>query len=154
MTTVMARPTRAHWNQPDPYIGLDRQNYTLVGAGKDLLLVIHTASQAMEEYFRLASRQAEDVSEKFFRLATEWKQATMFVSSVTKMSAHPAYQQIIGMGEEAVPLLLKELARELDHWFWALQAITGVDPVPPSDAGDVERMAAAWVQWGREQGHV
>jgi hypothetical protein len=66
---------------------------------------------------------------------------------------HPAYQQIIGIGPAAVPLLLRELERDVDHWFWALKAITGVDPVPPASRGKVREMAAAWLRWGRDQGY-
>jgi hypothetical protein len=52
----------------------------------------------------------------------------------------------------AVPLILAELRRETDHWFWALEAITGENPVPNEVAGDVEATAAAWLRWGREKG--
>jgi hypothetical protein len=68
------------------------------------------------------------------------------------MAMHPAYQQIIGMGREVVPLILRELEREPDHWFWALKAITGEDPVPEQHRGRVRAMADAWIRWGREHG--
>src|ERR1700687_4065288 len=78
------------------------------------------------------SRPAESRLEDHFReLARQWKEATEFTSSTTQMVMHPAYQQIIGMGREALPFLLAELRRKPDHWFWALKAITGEDPVPP-----------------------
>jgi len=108
--------------------------------------------QVVDDYYLPASRQLETPWEKFARLAAEWKQATKFMSSVTGMSTHWAYQQIIGMGAEALPLLLQDLEQEPDHWFWALHAITGVDPVPSSEAGDVSRMTDAWLRWGRERG--
>ena len=53
---------------------------------------------------------------------------------------------------ERVPLILSELEKEPDHWFWALEAITDENPVAESDAGDVEASARAWVRWGREKG--
>ena len=61
--------------------------------------------------------------QRFRELVRQWKEATQFVSSVTDMVTHPAYQQIIGMGKDVLPLILAELRREPDHWFWALQAI-------------------------------
>ena len=67
------------------------------------------------------------------------------------MATHPAYQQIIGMGKEAIPLILEELQREEDHWFWALKAITGEDPVPGKDWGKIQAMRAAWLAWGRSR---
>jgi len=68
------------------------------------------------------------------------------------MSLHPAYQQIIGMGRSAIPLLLDELQQEPDHWFWALSAITGEDPVPLHMRGNVAGMTESWLKWGREHG--
>ena len=62
---------------------------------------------------------------------------------------HPAYQEIIGMGWEVVSTLLRELESEPDHWFWALSAITGEDPVANGDRGDILEMAQSWLEWGR-----
>jgi hypothetical protein len=70
------------------------------------------------------------------------------------MAMHPAYQQIIGMGTPAVPLILAELKRGVDHWFWALRAITRENPVPPESLGDMDAMAAAWLAWGRMKGYA
>ncbi|MCH7633020.1 MAG: hypothetical protein IIB59_07385 [Planctomycetes bacterium] len=94
----------------------------------------------------------ESDEQKFQRLASQWQEETLFVSSTTKMCTHPAYLQIIGMGPAAVPLLLRELERQPNHWFWALHAITGADPVDPRDRGNVERMTRAWLRWGTDQG--
>ncbi len=64
------------------------------------------------------------------------------------------YQRIIGMGWDAVPLILEELRREPDQWFWALEKITDENPVPPEAAGRVRQMAQAWVEWGQKQGLI
>lgn len=66
----------------------------------------------------------------------------------------PTYQQIIGMGECAVPFILEELRREPDLWFWALKSITGSDPVPPELAGNIDEMARCWVEWGLAEGLI
>ena len=90
----------------------------------------------------------------FHELVTTWRQETRFTSSVTDMAMHKAYQRIIGLGPAAVPLLLRELERHPDHWFWALYAITGVDPTTPEQKGKVQEMAKAWLDWGREAGYT
>src|SRR5688572_24264289 len=87
-----------------------------------------------------------DRGARFHNLVRQWKAATIFTSSGTEMALHPAYQQIIGMGTEALPLILGELNREEDHWFWALKSITGEDPVPEADRGSVPKMTAAWLR--------
>ena len=93
------------------------------------------------------------VVEEFDRLAREWKEATAFESSPTRLALHPAYQRIIGLGRRALPLILAELRREPDHWFWALQSISGENPVPAEKTGEVEAMARLWLDWGHQQGH-
>ena len=45
-------------------------------------------------------------------------------------------------------------AAALGAAFWALEAITGENPVPAADRGKVQKMADAWVAWGREQGLI
>ena len=50
--------------------------------------------------------------------------------------------------------MLRDLEHRPDHWFAALRTITGADPVAPEDRGRMERMAAAWVSWGREHGYT
>lgn len=100
-----------------------------------------------------AAAATDPALERRFRdLVREWKEATQFTSSLTRMVTHPAYQQIIGMGREALPLLFAELCREPDHWFWALRAITGADPVPAEDRGKLGAMTAAWLGWAKEHG--
>lgn len=137
-----------------PYVGIAASDAEIVGGGEDLQRVFLADLKSKEDYYAPASRQVETFVERFSRLVGEWKEATKFTSSVTAMSTHPAYQHIIDMGKPAVPFLLAELERELGHWFWALQAITGVDPIPVEDAGDIRKMADAWLEWGRQQGHL
>jgi len=94
---------------------------------------------------------SSQLTKLFAQLADEWKTATEFESSITRIAMHPSYQRIIGMGAPAVPLILEDLARTHDAWFWALQAITGEDPVSVEDRGVIHRMVSAWVEWGTQK---
>ena len=91
---------------------------------------------------------------RFHQLATQFSAECALLSSTTAMVAHPAYQAIIALGPPVVPLLLQNLEREPTHWFEALQAITGEDPVPSSDWGRIHAMADAWLAWGRSRGLI
>jgi len=97
------------------------------------------------------SREPATVVEQFEVLAAQWKAATAIASSTTVLAAHPSYQAIIALGPAVVPLLLRDLEREPVHWFEALQAITGEDPVPREHWGNIPAMAADWVEWGRKR---
>lgn len=66
---------------------------------------------------------------------------------------HPAYQEIIRLGPEVIPLLLRDLEENHTHWFTALEAITGTNPVPPSASGKIPEMAEAWLCWARKNGY-
>jgi hypothetical protein len=101
------------------------------------------------------STPVEDVEaqREFDRLAAEWLRDTQFTSSITRMVKHAAYQQIIAMGERAIPPILRDLSQDPKHWGPALHAITGARPVPAEDAGKLKAVANAWLQWARDNGY-
>ncbi|MEK6336813.1 MAG: hypothetical protein AABM67_17950 [Acidobacteriota bacterium] len=95
--------------------------------------------------------QAKSLELRFQSLADQWRKDTAHLSSVTKQVMHPSYQRIIGLGPAVLPILLQELRKESGYWFWALNAITGEDPIRPEDLGDVPRMTEAWLNWGKQR---
>jgi hypothetical protein len=94
-------------------------------------------------------RRTESLRMQFERLRDQWLEESAVHSLLDYVCTLKSYQEIIGMGLPVVPLLLEELKRRPDRWFWALQAITGADPVPPHSRGRMGEMAAAWLEWGR-----
>ncbi len=62
---------------------------------------------------------------------------------------HPAWLEIVSLGEEAVPFMLEMLERDpTESWFSALQKITKVNPV----LAGCMAPADAWLNWGRQRG--
>ena len=98
-------------------------------------------------------QEAADLAQEFRRLADQWRRERGATSLAKRMAEHPAYRQITAMGEKAVPLILAELERQPDHWFFALHEITGASPVPVQSQGKLQEMAEAWIDWGRRQGY-
>ena len=94
------------------------------------------------------------LEETFIRLRDEWKTEAAFSSSVTEVAASRPYLEIVGMGWDVLPLILKDLGDDLDHWFLALAAITRENPVPRESRGDMDKMRAAWLDWGQRRGLV
>ena len=100
------------------------------------------------------SRYEPDELERIFNHLVQWLLTdTRSESSTLRIALHPAYQQIIGLGQPAVPLLLREVERHSGRWFWALKAITRQDPVQPNDRGKTRKMINAWLSWGKQQGY-
>ena len=95
---------------------------------------------------------AADVAAEFRRLKEWWNRETAYLSNMNQMLQHPAYRGIIALGPPVVPILLRELETNPDWWFEALRRITGESPAQPEDRGDLHRLSAAWLKWGREHG--
>jgi hypothetical protein len=95
---------------------------------------------------------AETVEQRFRRLEAVWEEDTLYLSDAHRIIEHPAFQEIVGMGEEGIPFMLADLAKSPRQWVWALPRITGVNPVPPSEGGNIRKMTEAWLRWGRENG--
>jgi len=94
----------------------------------------------------------KSLEEEFRLLTNSWKHNTAAQSMLERIVRHPAYQQIIALGPDVVPLILAELQRQPDHWFWALKSITGEDPVPPG--ANFTEAVEAWLAWGRKRGLI
>jgi hypothetical protein len=95
---------------------------------------------------------ASSVARRFRRLAEKWYRETRFTSSIHEIVMNKHYQQIIGLGPPAVPLILAEMKRRPHFWFWALRSITGANPVRKDMAGNLGRMTDAWLGWARRHG--
>lgn len=101
-----------------------------------------------------AVQPTEPIEEQFRRLLDRWRAETVHLSSSTRLTGHPAYQAIIALGPPVLPSLFRELERRRDgHLSKALTAITGTHPVAAEDRGRIERIAEAWLKWGRENGY-
>ena len=103
---------------------------------------------------REGRRRRVELFEEFVNLAAQWQAETASASTARRIVSHPAYLRIIGMGDCAVPWILDQLEGEEAHWFEALHAITGANPVRDEDRGVYSKMAQAWLAWGRENGWI
>lgn len=121
------------------------------GVSSTAALIDNSIDEAYRHWLDTLTSQLGDLEEEFSRLSAQWKADTEFQSSITRIAMHPAYQRIIGMGRPALRLILRDLEATQAPWFWALQAITGADPVRREDRGYIDRMVRAWVRWGIRQ---
>lgn len=134
--------------------------YTPELNGEDYALGLSVeAQESLKQYekiywhYHYPVSRPEDYLIEFYSLVSTWHKDTQTASSALEMSTHPGYQRIIGMGKKVVPLLLRELEERPDHWFWALGAITGENPILPEQRGKVGEMAKAWLDWGKDAGY-
>ncbi|MFB1295786.1 hypothetical protein ACAG24_009745 [Mycobacterium sp. pW049] len=93
----------------------------------------------------LPSPDSESLRQKFEHLKTVWRRKSAKMSVVADKVLIPEYQQIIGLGRPALPLIIDSLRTEGGHWFWALVAITGEDHA--SGAETVKEAKERWIEW-------
>ena len=91
---------------------------------------------------------------KFCNLSATWKLNANGKSFVRDIVLDLSYQEIIGMGSVVVPFILEDLKEEPNHWFWALRAITGVDPIKIKHRGNIDLMTKDWLEWGKVNGFI
>ena len=101
----------------------------------------------------LAAQPLESLEQCFRRLEAIWEAETLFLSDAHRIIEHPAFQEILSLGEAVIPFMLHDLEQGPRQWVWALSRITGENPVPPADAGNLRQMGKAWLCWGRENGY-
>ena len=92
--------------------------------------------------------------DRFRRLADQWREETTFFSSTTAIADHPAYREIIAMGEPVLPLIFEELRSHSGQWYSALAILTGANPVAEADRGKIRKMTRAWLEWGIAHGYL
>ena len=117
------------------------------------------------------AKETKDLESTFNVLAEKWVKETAFHSNDYFIVNHPAYEQIVALGEAALPLIFRELekGKTAVHWPLVLSAVTGAEPTPPpgpmSSIGwvvphasgwftlDIRAIHEAWLRWGREKGY-
>ncbi len=111
-----------------------------------LIKLLRTSETAWQQRSGLIQRD-------FYRLAAIWKITTVHWSNITEKCSHPAYQQIIALGPDVLPLIFDELEREPDDWFVAIRALTGVNPLPSQSRADLQETTNEWLEWAKHHGY-
>lgn len=124
-----------------------------VAIGKESGVIYREYKSSLNHFLIPISTQWANPVTRFLTLKARWEAETAVLSSVSEIAMHPAYQQIIGMGIIAIPLILAEMKEKQGHWFWALKSITGEDPVGPEQKGRIKEMTEAWLRWGKKKGY-
>lgn len=92
-----------------------------------------------------------DTATRFARLRAAFLEDAAWVSSVDELVERPSFRDIVALGSEAVPLLLKDLQQPHAPWVaWstALRKILGQGPeIPDDEAGYRDKVIARWNQW-------
>jgi hypothetical protein len=141
--TLQAQASRESWETPAIKVAK--------GTGSTMAILRDASVAQARKEKRVA---VSDVKRLFSELSRDWREATNLASSASEIVLNQSYQRIIGLGPDVIPLVLADLRARGGHWFSALRALTGENPVRPLDVGRIKKMTESWLNWGRQKGLI
>ncbi len=110
----------------------------------------------------MVEKSKSQIKCEFRKLCRIWRKTRpLFSSRVQDIVNNPAYEAIIQLGDAVVPLILKDIEKDLgsekgpDFWEIALHRITGVDlEIPEEFYGQRRIIAQYWLRWGEKEGLI
>ncbi len=79
-----------------------------------------------------------------------WEEETIFSSSISEITNNTAYRTIIGLGQKVLPFIIDDLKKNDNHWFYALEALTGQNPIKENHKGIIPLMRDDWLKWAED----
>jgi hypothetical protein len=129
------------------------QIFVFAGQASNAGLVVASSVATRQQVWYSTLTAAEVDWLEFSLLAAQWKRETGLLSSRTKKVSSRLYRRIMEMGRDrAVPQIIRQIQMEgatPNHWWPALQELTGEDPVPAEAKKDIREVARYWIEWGR-----
>lgn len=98
----------------------------------------------------MQSQIEKDAYRKFLKLKDRWLKETVFVSSSVEKVSNSAYKEIISFGNVALPWIIRDLKKTNSHWFYALEKISGKNPIKEENIGYVIKMKEDWINWAND----
>jgi hypothetical protein len=82
----------------------------------------YVTSKYLQEFDDMSEMAMND-RRKFYNYYTAWNEQTLFLSSVSAIVEHQAFQAIVAMGRRAVPFIIEEINAKPSMLVWALNFI-------------------------------
>jgi hypothetical protein len=102
------------------------------------------AATSSKGYYRPSE---EDYVGTFYKLLRKLARETAISSNPMVYVRHPAFAEIISLGDKVVPLIIASLQVKPSHIMLALPTLTGENVVTPDVQGRPAQIAAKWVEW-------
>lgn len=90
---------------------------------------------------------------RFEELADRWEDETGHFSSPLRKTKHPCFADMLQIGGNIIPWVMKRLRARTVFWYLILERI-GSDPPRIDAAGDMNKLRRLWLEWGRKNGYA
>jgi hypothetical protein len=118
-----------------------------------MVAVVEEADNVLFRASNTRHRGSQDLDqrERFDLLADELETVTLGLSSTRRAMFHPAFTEILAMGQPAVPGALRRLRTSANRPLW-LRVLGTLTPFPPgAGQDDIDSAVDAWLRWGGQQ---
>lgn len=116
--------------------------------------LLSESNTSFSSYAIVPEKSVDTLQGRFEHLVHDWMRDIRFTNSMDEIVKSKSLQSIIGLGTVAIPMILEDLQKSPKHWFYALQKVTGENPVAKKYAGNLEKMTEIWVKWGKKKGYI
>ena len=100
-------------------------------------------------------RRETNIGQRFQELAQGWREETGFMSSPLQRVQSMYYKEIIRLGPDVVPEIIKELSKRPDNWFYILDIWVPREENPiKQDLNSFTKTVQAWVEYGKRKGYL
>ncbi len=89
----------------------------------------------------------ENLKKNFQLYKNIWEEQTLLSSNMTEIINNSAYLSIIALGADVIPLIIQDLRNDENHWFSALESLTGSHPIKKEHKGIFNLMKSDWLDW-------
>ncbi len=88
---------------------------------------------------------------EFYRLRLLWKSETMFHSSSKSIYGNQNYKDILALGKDVIPLIIKHYMSDecWENWSPALELLLSINPVQKESLGDYYKTRSDWKSYLR-----
>ena len=95
----------------------------------------------------------------FDKLVKQWDHETGIYSNPAKYLEHPIFLDIIALGEEALPFILREIVKDHSRWWIVALEKISQEQVIPDDmetySGEgYQKANQMWIHWGINKGYL
>jgi hypothetical protein len=95
-----------------------------------------------------------DFVQRFYSLLNIWRSDTAFFSDPDLIVAHPAFQALVELAGDIVPLAIEDLRARPSNLVWVLDDAIGEVEYPRDIIGDLVAMSNAWIDWAERNGRT
>lgn len=129
-------------------------NHVAIPTSSSRATHLHFATQSTSISDTIYRKSAQDFIRDFYSALHQWRSETAFESDPDRITSHPEYKKIVGMGDAVQDLIIHELRVEPSLLVWALDDIVGVSPYSKDAVGNIVEMTEAWLAWAERDAHA